>query len=422
VKNTVQQDIEEYRTLIRSRESDQKKEQEPRSLHVYIPGIAATTEGMQDVYRQLENDIRTRYPNAEFDGRNSMASEDLMKKPEHDRHVKLGLKIAAALREGRDVHLYAHSLGTIETAKVLEHVLAAHPAMKRGEHTDKLHITLISPAGFGKNMAKTVESLARMPRVMTMKTELSGHIFGLETLQYLPLKKPFAAPKEPSFVGIKEQSDLITKTFPVFSQLEEYGGKENTSEISTAYSDLNEATLQARFNTLSPEEQVELRAIDDEVNHFLEKGDKNAVQHHLMRRGKLLSAYIGKAYGGDALVQLNNQENLSDEEMKKKEEEALDKVPWHTFAQALLGVGGIFSGLLAGQPYHKLKEWQQRGVDIKFLVPEFDVLVKLSEIAEFLGGDDKLKTKAVVMPGTHSSSTINPQSITDALRMMSNGK
>lgn len=377
------------------------------SLHIYLPGIMGTNQGMEAIYAEVEQAITEHYPGATFEGKNSYISPDTLKLPDKDRHILLARKIVEALKENRDIHLYGHSLGAVELARVMFLVRKLRPDLKP-DHPDlqRLHLVLMSPAGFGKNVRQSVEMLSRMKNILMAGSELSGHIYGLETLAYIPLKAQGVGKNDATFFSPNEQAGLITRFYHQYSQRGEFGGSSSANEVPGVVQTPIPEVVAKRFARLSDDEKQKLYEIDDFIHIHAARGDREAVQADLVRRGKLLSKYAQETYNG-----------LPAENTKEEVEEA-DQTTWQLYAQALLGSGRLLASILRGSTYSELKPLMDAGVDITFLVPEYDALVKMREIEEFLGDVDPEERTILLKTTTHSSSSLAPRMLAQALQRL----
>lgn len=102
-------------------------------------------------------------------------------------------------------------------------------------------------------------------------------------------------------------------------------------------------------------------------------------------------------------------------EQTQAEEKAADKATWALYAQALLGCGRLLVGILTGKTYKEIKSLHDSGVDISFLVPEYDTLVKMEEIVDLLGKEDIEQKTILLKTTTHSSSSNTPSMLAQAI-------
>ena len=384
-------------------------ESEKPSLHIYLPGIMGSDQGMKPIYDVVSKAVEEHYPGAQFEGKNSYISPDTLKLPDRDRHILLARKVIAALSEQRDVHLYGHSLGAIELSRVMELVKRYRPDLKN-DHPDlqKIHIVLMSPAGFGNGLRQTVEMLGRLKNIVTAGVESSGHIYGLETVAYLPIKAKGADANSATFISPPEQAGMINRFHPRESQRGDFGGADGVAnDIPFVYQQPIAEVAEKRFAHLSETEKQQLANIDQNIWQHAEAGDEAAVRADLVERGRLLSKYTQASYEGKPLGE--------EAETTPAEEKAADKATWGLYAQALLGSGRLLVGMLTGKTYKEIKSLHDAGVDISFLVPEYDTLVKMEEIVDLLGKEEIEKKTILLKSTTHSSSSNSPSMLAAAI-------
>ncbi|MBW7944240.1 hypothetical protein H3C70_02480 [Patescibacteria group bacterium] len=391
-----------YRPAAESHETESHS-----SLHIYLPGIMGTDQGMKAIYDEVAQAVQEHYPGAQFEARNSYISPDTLKLPDRDRHILLARKVVQALSDRQDIHLYGHSLGAVELARVMFLVRKMRPDLK-GDHPDlqKLHLVLMSPGGFGKNLRQLAQGVYRMKDILLAGSEKSGHIFGLETVAYLPLKAPGAKKDDAVFLSAPEQAGLITRFFHDESQRGKAGGSPVANEIDGVYQTHNPDTLQARFARLTDEEKQKLYEYDDLIWIAAQRGDQATVRQLFTKRGRILGKYVQETYSGLPIEETETPE----------QQEETEKATWRLYAQAMLGSARLITGLLTGSSYRELKPLYDAGVDVSFLVPEYDALVKMNEIVDFLGEDEAKERALLLKTTTHSSSSVAPGMLAEAFK------
>ncbi len=388
------------------------------SLHIYLPGMMGTDKGMKPIYADVQTTIAELYPGAQFVGKNSLISPDLLTHPEKDRFILLARQVVQAIGEGRHVYLYGHSFGAVEMTHILELVKKLRPDIWRaGTDINKVHITLMSPAGFGKDMLQTLTMLRRLQGILLASSEDSGHIYGLETIHFLPLRAFGSNPDTLHFLTPETQATVMTKLFFAESQLGEHGEYPHATTLDQIYAQPDLIVLERRFRLLSPVQKRELQEIDDLLSSYAEteSGRKDQVILCLQRRGKLLSTYVQQTYDGKLEGPQPTRHTHSATDGVEKEGQ--DRTSLFVYIQAALGAVQLLKSYFTGHPYHELKAWYIKGVDTSFLIPEYDVLIKAREIAEFLGPDEKVEARSVILrTTTHSSSSIEPSTISASIR------
>ncbi len=371
------------------------------SLHVYLPGILGTTRGMKATYQEMKRVILELDPEATFIGKNSFISLDAFNLPNKKRHHTLAQQVLAALDQNRQVYLYGHSLGVAELARVVSFI-------DYSENLDRLHLILMSPVGFGKNLKQMAEMLKRLRSMVFVHSERLNPTFGLETLAYLPLLKASGSNNKPTFVSSSDMAALVTRNFYQHSQLGDFGRSREAETIPAVLFSPASPSLVERFLGLSTQQQQRLKIIDTTIGFLDERKKPQEVQEAFARRGTLLAKNVEATFNG---LSLSGTAIDQDEDT-----EPIEKTTWLLYAQAFLGSLQLLSEVVRGIPYKELASLQQAGVDISFLVPEFDTLVRLSEIVDFLG-DDAIEKKAVQLrTATHNSAGLRPEIIAEAVR------
>lgn len=396
-----------------SAEAIQTPESVKHSLHIYLPGIMGSEKGMAPIYEKLEEVIHEQFPNAEFIGKNSLISEDFARRPDGDRYVLLSRQISETLAHGQEIYLYGHSLGAVEVTHILQRLKLLQPDLWRtGKGSERIHVVLMSPAGFGKSMSQIARGVGRLKDIVLAGAELSGHIYGLETFAYLPLRKQGSSAEIMEATDAQEHAELLTKFFPSVSQLGRSGEAEPTDRLDQEFMQPDSEQLRARFHSLTDEEKSALHQIDDSIHFYAAKGNTEYVQEYVRRRGRLLSKYSQLAYAGNLPERAHAPDKPNDTELESEQQ-----FPWSAYAQALLGMGRLVGSVLTGNTYRQMKSWKEKGVDISFLIPEFDVLVKVSEIEEFLSEDGDIHDRAIMLRSTtHSSSSVETSVLRDSVK------
>lgn len=395
----------------------ESKEHEAKpSLHIYIPGIMGTDQGMSAIYKEVESSIKENYPGSVFEGKNSYISPDTLKLPDRDRHILLARKVVQALKDGQDVHLYGHSLGAVEVATVLGLVKKMRPDL-RDNHPDlqKLHLVLMSPAGFGKDFLQSIQMIGRLKNIVTAGAESSGHIYGLETIGYLPLKAEGSTKDEAKFIPLDQQAQIMTDMLRDKSQRGQFGDDAEAGKSEGILQSQASEVLEKRFGRLTDAEKTQLREIDDALIFYGKRGNGPEFQGYLKRRGQLLSKYAQQTYDGLPLEP--KDESVAATPDTEQDTEVVDaeteKATWRLYAQAILGSLSLIGGIISGRTYREIKPLSDAGVDVSFLVPEFDVLIKMKEISDFLG-KDKVDKAQRLETSTHSNSSFTPRMLAEA--------
>lgn len=373
---------------------------------------------MKAAYDVLAAAISEHYPGATFEGKSSFISADTMKLPEPDRFLLLARKVVRAIDNHQDVHLYGHSLGAAEVARTLFLVKKMRPDLK-GDHPDlkHLHIVLMSPLGLTKNLNETATMLARTKNIVTAGSEKSGHIYGLETVAYLPLKMPGASQDVAQFLPAPEQAGLVTRIFAEESQRGTYGGSALANEVESFYLQPDPEVLIKRFARLSDDEKKKLTDIDNSIFDLLKLGAIEEVRTLFTERGRLLSKYSQETYAG-----LPIEEKTSSPEIAETEEPPVEKATLGLYFQAMLASFRLMASVVSGNTYRQVKPLYDAGVDVSFLVPEYDALVKMSEIVDFLDDDETevLKRTTLIKTATHSSTSVGPKVFADVIKRLAN--
>lgn len=90
--------------------------------------------------------------------------------------------------------------------------------------------------------------------------------------------------------------------------------------------------------------------------------------------------------------------------------------------QAIPQVLPLIKSTLSGKPLKRINELKDAGVKVKFLVPEYDVIVELPEIKNFFKLADEEITPEIVLLSryTHASWVFQPKELVLAIRQLIN--
>lgn len=328
----------------------------PRHL-LYIPGLTVT-------HRDINHTVRTKFE--EKWGRdnvtllNSAVSTDPR---DPGRLQQMDDTIVGHAEGGLDIVL--GSLGVTEFWKAMKRINKKHPGFfDRDEVKKNTRFVLIGPSGFSKGVKE---------KVRYAKYQLSGinqeDEKGREALSVFP----------PTDTEVP--SEQLTHMLAPYS---------NRSEGFTMLPD-TEINLNREGN-FTDQELDTLAALNNELFAAVTDGDQNTFDIHMRKRGRAimrggeLEAPMRLAHHGIA-----NPDELTQMQMLKH-------------AGLLIRAGGKY-------PMLEFQKLLEKGFDITFVIPLYDVAVTVDKAVEFFGDIDTAQAHTRIVPiGTHPSFHVQSES------------
>lgn len=352
---------------------------------LFLAGVLGTEEGITPI----GNALRSFFGDKNVSTVPSLVSRD-PKGPE--KYQPVAEELIKRLGENQKVTIIAHSGGSVELAFLIAAAKKLNPNIK--EKFNKIEVILISPVGLFKGSRETAQFLLRLGWLLRSMF-LGGPLTGIDSIGFSPPDSHLINPTE-----------LILALRQVFPQLSQHIEGLPAATLEQVIESSYDLGLDQKTNN-------RLSEIDASIKDTLASQNWRQLKKLLIQRGRLLSPFMAKAFAG--------QERKEETEEKKPNLHRLLKIG----GQVMLGFARLSQTALSGQVLKILTELDQEGTRIFFLLPEYDIVVTLDEIARFLKiPKDKVAQLAAFIvemtPFTHSGWALRPQILTEALKALRN--
>jgi hypothetical protein len=341
------------------------KETIKKSSHcLYISGIAWSVNGVKE---GLEGE----YGKGNADVFGSISSPDYQNPRRFEQMADI---IQNYAKDGLDV--FAFSLGAAELGRVIKVIKDRDKSFfENKENVDHLNIILGSPSGFNKGIIGGLRYLARA--IKFNREEGSSPIIAKGDTLKRGMDAIAAFP--PKGVSRADLDQAMHEAMPEISQDRE-GIEKITLEEGENYTP-----------HLSEEHKKQVELYSGAINLAIENKNYDGLRHLVSAYGKLLKKPLDEMYSGKFDAAEGRQE------MKE-----LGKLTMRETVGGQIELLRIMNNALGSVPMQQLEELQRKGVNIKFIVPEFDTYVKVEQLIEFLGGSrETVLEKMKIVPATH---------------------
>lgn len=349
--------------------------------YIFISGMFGTDKGIAPIDLALKD----YFGQDNVLSYNSSVSSD---QPDLHSEKKIADSIETFLSNGERLTVIAHSLGATELYRCLRHIEESESDFLK-QNVCNLNIVLLAPAGFFEGLSKSASFLKRVIEVArtqptTAFKALPSQLQGIESTVLIPIQN----------MDDIEITDVLKSAFPKRSQY--------CADDPRLYPSNNLTDRKIDYRRLLTEEEREnLDAIDSKLVCASNIGDWIIFKGLLKQRGRLLSRVAKLTYEGCQ----------SEKELKKIN-------AFIPFAVAKLGIPLLIDAVI-GKPYKYLLRLIQQGVAVDFVIPEYDVVVKIDEIIEFYQKADIPLSKLPIMrPHTHLSFAFQPEALIQALKVL----
>ncbi|MCL4375164.1 hypothetical protein M1523_04880 [Patescibacteria group bacterium] len=343
---------------------------------LYIAGALGTNQNIQEIRRSLTGKYGDHALVVD-----SVISRDGMRRP--DRFKIMAQRLVDEFTSGRDLVVVAHSFGAPEINAVISQIEKTRPELlePNSEFLQKLNLVLVAPFGFVENARQAAGMMKRFTEVARTQLILPlippSQLMGIESTMLVPV------------AGL-DQTSLTEAITCAYSAKSQYGQVDRVVVLKNPkdYSELAQ---------LPSERKNELGQLDAELGQAAKEKNWPLFRTKLVERGLCLRRQMAEAYQGKYFPGYE----------AKPEERSIDAVG-KGIGVALLGLErwlSLFGQSLAGKPYQRVMELRKRGAAVKFLVPEYDAILKSAEAKRFLGIESgQPSADLVIMRGqTHAS-------------------
>ena len=322
-------------------------EANPKLHCLFLSGGMGTYAGIRGIKEGLEK----QYGIGNVDIFNSVISTD----PQNPKRFKhMADVIQKHAKGGLDV--VAHSLGAVELKNALKEVSKKDKTFfENRENTQNLHIVLIGPSGFSKGIKGAFNFLGRIIRYSREYADL-GKISKSNTL-YRGVDALTAFPP----IGISSQ-DLAEGLRKAIPELSHYKREISTFPLRTE---------QNYFDKLSSEQKEHVATYSEMIKSAIENRNYSGLRVLIKAYGEKLRKPLAKLYAGD-----------------------LEEVPAPILEKTGLAIGGyigLINTLISAFGSSAMKEiatLNKKGVRVDFVIPEYDIFVRLDEAITFFEGKE----------------------------------
>ena len=358
-----------------------KPEPRQENYFLYIAGALGTRQGIQGINKALKKTFKSE----QVSTINSVLN--FTDKPDSQRFDRIAADIVDQIINGKRVNLIAHSFGAVELDEIVDTIQKKH-AQKYSEVLKNLDLLLIGPAGFfesfssgGWSFIKRFIEVARTQLPLPIE-KLKSKLQGIESTSLIPLQN----------MDLYETVYCLKKAFPEATQYQE--GFTSIELPKEAYFDYQQL--------LSDSEKTELTKVDKQIKIAAQQNNWILFRQLVRQRGDLLTKPMTNAYEGSNFELVNNEKATVSQ----------------LITQAIPQILPLIKSTLSGKPLKRINELKDAGVKVKFLVPEYDVIVTVEEIKQFFNlPDEEITSKLAFLSGfTHASFAFQGEAISKAVQ------
>ena|SRR3990167_3009841 len=337
---------------------------------LFISGALATTAGIAGIKESL----RTEYGIENVEAFGSIFCSD----PQNPRRFEqMADYIQSNSKDG--LHVVAYSLGSSELLQAIKLIVKKDPNFfEKNENTKNLHISLVSPSGFNKGVIGGLRYFGRVLKFVRNEggREVPPGIFkpkaphlGINALTAFPL-----AGIEP-----EELNEALRLAMPKLSQgIDREGIEKVPLEKGQRYLD-----------KLTDEEKKTVKLYSEMFRSAIDNRNYKAVANLVERYGEVFQNPLWKVFGGD-----------------------FESTKTPMIEQTKSIVGG-YIGLLrtlrtlvdafGSAPMKELAKLKEKGVKMDFVIPEYDIYMKLDQAIKFFEGPEKSSNNIRMIEGAAHS-------------------
>lgn len=328
---------------------------------LFISGGSGTSAGISGIKEGLER----QYGAGKVDVFNSALDFEDPQNPK--RFDQMADFVQSHSKEGLDI--VAHSLGAVELKKTIDIVKKRDEAFfDKKENVENVNIVLISPSGFSEGIKGPFRFLGRILRYgyeqggLGFMSKSDSSFRGIDALTAFPPK------------GIKSQdlAEALRKAMPELSQLD----KGQSAEIIPLQREDN------YLNKLSDKEKLQQELYSAMMSNAIANGNYDGLRYLVIGYGKMLRKPLEQVYKG-------NFESTG--------------APILEATKATIGgyieLLNILVDAFGSKPMKELAKLKDKGVNVNFVIPEYDIIVPLDEAVAFFDGPDEASKHIKVAEG-----------------------
>jgi len=326
-----------------------EEEVNPKRHCLFLSGGMGTYAGIRGIQEGLEE----QYGVGNVDIFNSVFSTDRQNPKRFEQMADLIQKHA---KGGLDI--VAHSLGAAELRKAIEIVKKRDETFfDRKENAENLHIALVSPSGFSEGIKGPFRFLARTWRFAREQADFGkaskkDTLFrGIDALTAAP---PIGISPEELSKGLREAMPELSQYREGFTLIPVVDAKES---FEPYLSDIQKKDI-ATYREM-------IRSAIENRNYFYLRSLIKAYGERL--RKPLIEIYAGNFESVEAPIQEATKATMG-------------------------GYIGLLTTLVEGfgsKPMKELASLRQKGIRVDFVLPEYDIFMRLDEAIVFFEGKDE---------------------------------
>lgn len=320
----------------------------PKPHCLFLSGGMGTYAGIRGIKEGLEK----QYGIGNVDIFNSVFSTD---RQNPKRFQQMADVIQKHAKGGLDI--VTHSLGAVELRNAIRKVLEREKNFfDSRENTQNLHIVLIGPSGFSKNIKGAFNFLRRTLRYTSEQADFgkiskSNTLFrGIDALTVFP----------PKDVSPEDLAKGLREAMPEVSRYER--------DVATFPLEKEENY----FDRLSPDQKEHVETYSEMIKSVIENRNYSGLRLLVKKYGEKLRKPLAKIYAGD-----------------------FESTPTPILGETRATIGG-YIGLLnvlvnafGSKPMKEIAKLNKKGIRVDFIIPEYDIFVPLHEAIAFFEGKDK---------------------------------
>lgn len=318
---------------------------------LFISGALGENRGIEGIKRSLEGE----YGLGKVDAFNSILNLKDVSNPK--RFEQMADVIQQHAKDGLDI--VVHSLGVVELVRAIEIVKKRDEAFfDNKDNTKKLNIVLISPSGFNKGIVGVLRYLGRIYRFN--REQGSWPVFskadtlrrGIDALTAFP----------PDGISSVDLARALREAMP---------------EISLDREEVKKISLDKEENYkpyLSEDQRKRISDYSNMIRSAIENRNPEGLRHLVKKYGEIFKKTLDEVYiGSFDSTDSNETSNLTKMKM----------------IGGLIGSLRSLNNALGSVPMRELEALQEKGVDIKFIVPEYDTDLRIEQAIAFLEKSDR---------------------------------
>lgn len=325
------------------------KETNANNYCLFLSGASAANADIRGIKAGLEK----QYGVGKVEAFNSVFNFKDSQNPK--RFEQMADFIQSHSKDGLDI--VAHSLGAVELQEAIDVVKKRDKTFfDRKENVENLHIVLISPSGFSKNIKSSFEDLGRT--LYYFYEELGSLPIRNKNSPYRGIEALTAFP--PEGIPSKDLAEALRKAMPELSQYDQ-SVKTVLLEEEHKYSD-----------NLSADKKEQVKIYSEMMKIAISNGNYDGLRHLVIAYGELLKDPLEQVWAG-------NFESTT----------APIAEPTRATMGGYIELMNTIVEAFGGKPMREIAQLQAKGVRVDFIVPEYEIIVPLENVIAFFDSPEE---------------------------------